>query len=117
MAPNLLWLVVLAMVIGCTFDRIDPHTPGDRCLYSCPEGMVCSGTTFGRSRANPGRCQLTPHRCMVVGDCRPREKCIRPTEGVGLCIGLPIPRMSGAAPLVLRESIGGCSVLSRILML
>ena len=79
------WLAVVAMTIGCASQRVDPHTPGDRCLYSCPDGMTCAGTTFPRGHANPGRCQLVPNRCMTADDCRPRERCIRPGEAIGVC--------------------------------
>ena len=74
-----------AIALGCASQRLDPHAQQDRCLYSCPDGMICVGTTFQRSRANPGQCQLAPNRCMVVGDCRPREQCIRPGKRVGVC--------------------------------
>ena len=77
--------VVLAAAIGCASQRIDPHTPGDRCLYSCPDGMTCAGTTFQRARANPGRCELVPNRCLVSADCRSREACIRPGQEIGVC--------------------------------
>jgi hypothetical protein len=79
------WLVILAIALGCASERLDPHAPQERCLYSCPDGMACAGTTFPRGRAVPGRCQLSPHRCMVIDDCRPRERCIRPGETVGVC--------------------------------
>jgi hypothetical protein len=72
-------------VIGCAAQRVDPHSPGDHCLYSCPDGMVCVGTTYQRSRANPGRCELAPNRCLVSTDCRPREACVRPGQATGLC--------------------------------
>ena len=85
MATTRAWLVALAVALSCASQRIDPHTPGDRCLYSCPDGMICAGTTFPRGHANPGQCQLVPNRCMVVSDCRPRERCIRPGEAVGVC--------------------------------
>ncbi len=79
------WLIVVAIVMGCASERLDPHTPGDRCLYSCPDGMTCVGTTFPRGHATPGRCQLAPNRCVVTADCRPREHCTRPGTGVGVC--------------------------------
>ena len=79
------WFVVVAIAVGCASERLDPHTPGDRCLYSCPDGMTCAGTTFPRGHANPGRCQLAPNRCMVTADCRPRERCSRPGPGIGVC--------------------------------
>jgi hypothetical protein len=79
-------IVALAAVLGCTNQqRIDPHTPGDRCLYSCPEGMVCEGTTFARGRSNPGLCRLAPRRCVAPTDCRPRELCVRPGPAIGVC--------------------------------
>jgi hypothetical protein len=64
---------------------VDPHVPGDRCVYTCPDGMTCVGTTLVRRRANPGACQLTQNRCMAITDCRPREVCIRPSPAVGQC--------------------------------
>lgn len=78
-------LVGMAIAIGCASERLDPHAPQDRCLYSCPDGMICAGTTFQRGRANPGRCLLVPNRCMVVSDCRPREQCIRSSGTIGVC--------------------------------
>jgi hypothetical protein len=83
MGATRVWL--LALAIGCAEQRVDPHTPGDRCLYTCPDGMTCVGTTYSRSRAHPGACQLAPSRCMAAADCRPRERCIRPGPAVGLC--------------------------------
>ncbi|HEX3904044.1 MAG TPA: hypothetical protein VH853_14485 [Polyangia bacterium] len=89
MATLRLWLAVslsvLAMTSGCAAQRVDPRLPGDRCLYSCPDGMTCTGTTYARGHANPGQCQLVPHRCLVGADCRPREQCVRPGEAVGVC--------------------------------
>lgn len=85
MVVNRTWLWVLALAIGCAAERLDPHAPGDRCLYSCPDGMSCAGTTFPRGRANPGRCELAPSRCMVTADCRARERCLRPGQAVGVC--------------------------------
>jgi len=85
MAATRVWLIALAIAIGCAAQQVDPHTPGDRCLYSCPDGMTCVGTTFARSRANPGICQLVQSRCMATTDCRPRERCVRPGASVGVC--------------------------------
>ncbi|HTB56882.1 MAG TPA: hypothetical protein VLC06_03365 [Polyangia bacterium] len=79
------WLVISAIALGCASQRLDPHAPQDRCLYSCPDGLVCAGTTFPRGHANPGQCQLAPNRCMAAGDCRPRERCARSGESVGVC--------------------------------
>jgi hypothetical protein len=78
------WLLALLVTLGCAADRVDPHLPGDRCLYGCPDGLTCAGTTFPRGHANPGRCQLAPNRCLTDGDCRPRERCTRPDIGVCL---------------------------------
>jgi len=84
--PAFRWLIVLAMAAGCASERIDPHTPGDRCVYACPDGMTCAGTSFPRGRApNPGHCQLAPKRCRVTADCRPREHCTRAEPGIGVC--------------------------------
>src|ERR1700754_2189320 len=81
-----LWVVPSFVAVGCASERIDPHSPGDRCLYACPDQMTCAGTTFPRGRQpNPGHCQLAANRCMVAGDCRPRERCIRPGEALGVC--------------------------------
>ena len=86
MAANALCLVGLLMAMGCAAERVDPHTPGDRCLYTCPDEMLCAGTTFARGRqAIPGHCQLAPNRCLAADDCRPREQCIRPGPAVGVC--------------------------------
>ena len=83
---NVSWLVALFLLAGCASQRIDPHTPGDRCLYGCPDEMICAGTTFPRGRQpEPGHCQLAPNRCLAAGDCRPRERCVRPGEAVGVC--------------------------------
>lgn len=85
-ACSLCLLPLLIALAGCASERIDPHSPGDRCLYSCPDEMVCAGTTFPRGRhPNPGHCQLAADRCMVASDCRPRERCIRPGPAVGVC--------------------------------
>ena len=84
-ATKLARMIALATALGCASQRIDPHSPGDRCLYSCPEGMSCAGTLFGQGRTTPGRCQLTHGRCMVTADCRPREQCVRAGQTVGVC--------------------------------
>ena len=85
MVPRRLGLVIMALALGCAAARVAPRAPQDRCLYSCPDGMLCAGTTFPRGHANPGQCQLTANRCMIAGDCRPRERCVRPGEAVGVC--------------------------------
>jgi hypothetical protein len=87
MVARLIRVLSFLAAFGCASasDRIDPHAPGDRCLYSCPEGMACAGTFFGRGRTKPGQCGLTPGRCMATADCRPRELCIRPGPSVGVC--------------------------------
>jgi hypothetical protein len=79
------WLAVLVMGWGCAAQRVDPHSLNDQCLYSCPDGLTCAGTTFPRGHANPGRCQLVQGRCVVTADCRAHERCIRPGEAVGVC--------------------------------
>src|SRR6516165_9949294 len=79
------WVIVLVLAVSCALQRVDPHSPGDRCLYSCPDGMICTGTTFPRGRANPGNCQLAQNRCVVTSDCRPRERCLRPGPAIGMC--------------------------------
>src|SRR3569623_2978214 len=83
-----LWrLPVLALMafLGCASQQIDPHTPGERCLYSCPDGMTCLGTVVARGRALPGQCQLRSHRCQGDGDCRGSERCARPGAAIGVC--------------------------------
>jgi len=85
--PHVAWLVVaLVTASACAVQKVDPHVPGDRCLYTCPDGMTCVGTTYRRGRAAiPGACQLTPNRCVATTDRRPRERCIRPGRDVGVC--------------------------------
>jgi hypothetical protein len=78
-------VVALATLLGCASQQIDPHNPGDRCLYTCPDGMACAGTTFQRARANPGRCELAPERCLATTDCRAHEDCVRAGEATGVC--------------------------------
>ena len=84
--PKVPGLLILLAALGCASQRVDdPHTPGDRCLYSCPDGMSCVGTTFSRGHANPGLCQLVPNRCTVTADCRSRERCLRSGQEIGVC--------------------------------
>jgi len=89
MANAAVWSVLgLAALLGggCASQRIDPHTAGDRCLYSCPEGLTCVGTTYGRGRALPGQCQVTAGRCLADRDCHARERCARSGEATGVCV-------------------------------
>ena len=81
-----LGLLAVAAILGCASQQpVDPHAPGDRCLYSCPDGMTCVGTTYQRGRATPGQCQLAKNRCQVDGDCRARERCSRAGANTGVC--------------------------------
>ena len=82
MAVRRLWFMIL---LGCAAQRVDPHAPNDRCLYTCPDGMTCAGTTFTKGRSNPGQCQLVVNRCMTSDDCHPRESCLRAGDAVGVC--------------------------------
>jgi len=69
-------------------ERIDPHNPGDHCLYSCPDGARCEGTVFRRGTTPIyGQCALEPHRCVTVADCISGEACIRFGSEIGLCRG------------------------------
>ena len=80
-----MWFVIAGCAIGCASERLDQRAPTDRCLYSCPDGMTCAGTVFLRGHTNPGRCELSPNRCLITADCRPREHCNRPGTGIGVC--------------------------------
>jgi hypothetical protein len=80
-------IVVFVGSAACaSTERIDPHGPGDHCLYSCPNGMRCAGTVFRRGTAPLyGQCELEPHRCVAVADCLGGEACARFGAEVGIC--------------------------------
>lgn len=81
----LTWLALLGLASGCASQKVDPHTVGDHCLYTCPDGLTCLGTTFPRGTAKPGRCELRAERCLASADCRSGEHCVRPGDVVGVC--------------------------------
>src|ERR1022692_2903663 len=82
-------LFALCLLLGCATgpDRLDPQGPGDRCLDSCPEGMICTGTTHYRApkKTFPGQCELLAGRCATDADCRRSARCVRSTDAIGLC--------------------------------
>lgn len=48
MTASALCLVALLMATGCAVERLDPHTEGDQCLYTCSDERICAGTAFSR---------------------------------------------------------------------
>jgi hypothetical protein len=89
------WLGLVFMALGCASTQDPPgaRSPGDPCLESCPEGMICSGTTHMKfpKRTYPGHCDLLPGRCAVDKDCGRGQQCVRTTARIGLCA--PSPRL------------------------
>jgi hypothetical protein len=76
----------LSCIACASTERIDPHNPGDHCLYSCPGGMRCAGTVFRRGTTPVyGQCELEPHRCVSTTDCVGGEACARFGSEIGLC--------------------------------
>jgi len=90
MAP---WLFAIGLFCACVTgpDKLDPHSPGDHCLDTCPEGMVCTGTTATKApkKTYPGRCELQPGRCATDTDCRRSARCVRTSDRIGLCAEAP----------------------------
>ncbi|HVY40993.1 MAG TPA: hypothetical protein VHM31_23800 [Polyangia bacterium] len=78
-------LVAAILVVSCASDPVPARNPGDPCVYSCANGMTCSGTTYRRAHTDPGRCQLVPGRCAGPADCHPRERCVRSGADLGVC--------------------------------
>ncbi|HEX3902403.1 MAG TPA: hypothetical protein VH853_06095 [Polyangia bacterium] len=87
-------LLALCLLLGCATtgsDRLDPHNPGERCIDSCPEGMLCTGTSVYRApkKTFPGQCQLRPGRCATDSDCSRSQRCVRTSNQLGLCAEAP----------------------------
>lgn len=64
------WMCALCLLLACATgpDKLDPHTPGDDCIDTCPEGMICTGTSGIRWPKKEGlarslRTQTGPLRC------------------------------------------------------
>ncbi len=83
--------VLVAMACATGPDKMDPHNPGDHCVDSCPEGMLCTGTTYWRAprKTYPGRCELVPGRCATDADCNRSARCVRTSDQIGLCAEAP----------------------------
>jgi hypothetical protein len=83
-------LAAIVVFFGCatcaSTERADLHSPGDRCLYSCANGMRCAGTVFRRGTAPLyGQCELEPNRCVTVADCVGGDACARFGAEIGIC--------------------------------
>jgi hypothetical protein len=86
------WLVALYLLAGCATasDTLDAHNPGDPCIDTCPEGLVCTGTMYTRRKMTyPGHCELKPGRCGASSDCARSQRCVRTSEQLGLCAEAP----------------------------
>ena len=81
------------LLIACAAERdtLNARNPGDRCLDTCPEGMICTGTSHYRApkRTFPGQCELLAGRCATDADCRRSARCVRSTDAIGLCAEAP----------------------------
>jgi|HubBroStandDraft_5_1064220.scaffolds.fasta_scaffold158357_2 hypothetical protein len=84
---------VLLTSEGCaSTERIDPRSPGDRCLYSCIDGMRCVGTIFRKANGPLyGRCELEMHRCATSVDCVGGDICVRFGSDIGVCHPVTFP--------------------------
>jgi hypothetical protein len=86
-------LLGLCLILACATgpDKLDPQNPGDHCLETCPEGMVCTGTVSYRApkRTYPGRCELQRGRCGTDADCPRSARCVRTSDRIGLCAEAP----------------------------
>ena len=85
-------LLLLTSAECATTERIDPRNPGDRCLYSCTDGMRCVGTIF-RKATSPlyGQCELEPHRCATSANCVGGDICVRFGSDIGVCRPVTFP--------------------------
>lgn len=87
------WVLALTLLAGCATesDTLNARNPGDNCVDTCPEGLVCTGTTYYRApkKTYPGRCELAPGRCAASTDCSRSQRCVRTSERLGLCAEAP----------------------------
>jgi hypothetical protein len=83
----------LCLLLACATapDKLEPQNPGDRCIDVCPDGLICTGTTYQKSprRSTPGRCELRPGRCAADTDCTRSQRCVRTSNQLGLCAEAP----------------------------
>jgi len=86
-------ITALCLLLACATgpDKLDPQNPGDPCVDSCPEGMLCTGTGYSKSprRTLPGKCELRPGRCATDADCTRSQRCVRTSNELGLCAEAP----------------------------
>jgi len=87
MSAGALGVVLLALGCASAHDAAGTRDPGDPCIESCPEGMMCRGTTHMKFPAHtyPGHCELLRGRCAVDADCGRGQQCVRTTVTIGLC--------------------------------
>jgi hypothetical protein len=95
------WMCALCLLLACATgpekvnpqpNKLDPHNPGDNCIDTCPEGMICTGTSgirWPKKKVFPGRCELKPGRCAGDVDCHRSARCVRTSDDLGLCAEAP----------------------------